>query len=243
MISQLIVVGVVIILIITGIMQNTQASIGFSIATSTMLIAYAASTFFSHLETSSHKPVPIGKLAYPAIPPRDVTDSSGRQDRESWVDEFLASTNLPDTEPGVYTPKGRRLSKSKRNKYIKAIKRTAHQQRMTLTRSAQVKSMAERTGTTPKNIVNSLTGGGGVSRRGIGLFALGAMAHGADGPNMPGSFVRPGVTDAPGIHHLANETPGYTTRIGNIGSYAWKSFLDASDTISQESDHVEVDQL
>lgn len=243
MISQLIVVGVVIILIITGIMQNTQASIGFSIATSAMLIAYAASTFFSHLETSSHRPVPIGKLVYPAVVSRDVTDSSGRQSRESWVDEFLASTNLPNTEPGEHTPRGRRLSKSKRDKYIKAIKRTAHKQRMALTRSAQVKSIAERTGTTPKKVVNSLTKGGGVSRKGLGLFALGVMSRGVDGPNMQGSFVRPGVTDAPGIHHLAEETPGYTARIGNLGRYAWATFLDASDSVAPASDLVEVDQL
>ncbi|AET42758.1 hypothetical protein EXVG_00109 [Emiliania huxleyi virus 202] len=243
MISQLIIIGVAIILIITGILQNTHASIGFSIATSAMLIAYAASTFFSHLETSSHKPVPIGKLVYPAITSSDVTDSSGRQSRESWVDEFLASTNLPDTEPGEHTPRGRRLSKSKRDKYIRAIKRTANKQRRALTRSAQVKSMAERAGTTPKKIVNSLTKGGGVSRRGLGLFALGVMSRGTDAPNMPGSFVRPGVTNAPGIHHLAEETPGYTSRIGNIGSYAWNTFLDASDSIAPATNLVEVDQL
>ncbi len=206
MISQLIIIGVAIILIIAGILQNTHASIGVSIATSAMLIAYAASTFFSHLETSSHKPVPIGKLVYPAITSRDVTDSSGRQSRESRTDEFLASVNLPNTEPGEHTPRGRRLSKSKKDKYLRSIKDTARKQRKSLIQSAQVKAMAERTGTTPKKVVSSLTMPG-VSKRGLGLFALGAMARTATGPSMPGTFVRPGVTDAPGVHHLATDVP------------------------------------
>ena len=142
MIKSLIIVGVAVVLIIVTAVQNTKSSIGVSIITSSLLLAYLTGIVY---DSTYDTPVRIVPSTTPSV------------DRSSSTSEFLHSLPLPTTDPGEHTPSARRLSPRRRRKMMRAIKSAAKEHTERLSHAPEIQSIARDSGLTPKQVLRRMT--------------------------------------------------------------------------------------
>ncbi|AEO98416.1 hypothetical protein EPVG_00187 [Emiliania huxleyi virus 201] len=171
MIKSLIVVGVAVVLIIVTATQNTKSSIGVSIITSSLLLAYIVGIVY---DSAYDTPTSLGNVAPMAAPPDPVRRSSSTSD-------FLHSLPLPTTDPGEHTPTGKRLTPRRRRKIMRSIKSAAKEHTALLSKSPEIQSIARESGITPKQVLHRMTSymPSLPSARTTGAVTLGMLTAGA----------------------------------------------------------------
>ncbi len=171
MIKSLIVVGVAVVLIIVTATQNTKSSVGVSIITSLLLIAYIVGIVY---DSAYDTPTSIGNVTPMAAPPDLVRRSSSTSD-------FLHSLPLPTTDPGEHTPIGKRLTPRRRRKIMRSIKSAAKEHTALLSKTPEIQSIARESGITPKQVLHRMTSyvPSLPSARTTGAVTLGMLTAGA----------------------------------------------------------------
>ena len=193
MIKSLIVVGVAVVLIIVTATQNTKSSVGVSIITSSLLLAYIVGIVY---DSAYDTPTSLGNVAPMAAPPNLVRQSSSTSD-------FLQSLPLPTTDPGEYTPTGRRLTPRRRRKIMRSIKSAAKEHTALLSKTPEIQSIARESGITPKQVLHRMTSymPSLPSARTTGAVTLGMLTAGAvhhlNGPGNSQSVATGGSTLGP----------------------------------------------
>ena len=171
MIKSLIVVGIAVVLIIVTATQNTKSSVGVSIITSSLLLAYIVGIVY---DSAYDTPTSLGNVAPMAAPPVPVRRSSSTSD-------FLHSLPLPTTNPGEHTPTGKRLTPRRRRKIMRSIKSAAKEHTPLLSKTPEIQSIARESGITPKQVLHRMTSyvPSLPSARTTGAVTLGMLTAGA----------------------------------------------------------------
>uniref|UniRef100_A0A6C0LT73 Uncharacterized protein n=1 Tax=viral metagenome TaxID=1070528 RepID=A0A6C0LT73_9ZZZZ len=168
MIKSLIVVGVAVVLIIVTATQNTKSSVGVSIITSSLLLAYIVGIVY---DSAYDTPTSLAPMAAPPVPVR----------RSSSTSDFLHSLPLPTTDPGEHTPTGKRLTPRRRRKIMRSIKSAAKEHTALLSKTPEIQSIARESGITPKQVLHRMTSyvPSLPSARTTGAVTLGMLTAGA----------------------------------------------------------------
>lgn len=188
MIKSLIVVGVAVVLIIVTATQNTKSSVGVSIITSSLLLAYIVGIVY---DSAYDTPTSLGNVAPMAAPPDLVRRSSS-------TSEFLHSLPLPTTDPGEYTPTGRRLTPRRRRKIMRSIKSAAKEHTALLSKSPEIQSIARESGITPKQVLHRMT----------------SYIPSLPSARTTGKVITAGMVTAGAVHHLSGHGNSQSVAMG-----------------------------